>query len=65
MLLLDEPTASLDPENARRVEGLLRTCRAEHDAAILWVTHDHGQVARMAEFGYSLVEGQLQDEHSL
>lgn len=40
LVLADEPTASLDPENAASAIGLLQgTCR-EHGAALLCVTHD-------------------------
>lgn len=47
-LLLDEPTANLDGESAQRVEALLERYRAEHDAAVLWVSHDAEQRARVA-----------------
>jgi putative ABC transport system ATP-binding protein len=54
-VLADEPTASLDPENARRAVDLIReTCR-EAGAALLLVTHDPaiaervGKTVRMAE----------------
>lgn len=43
VLLLDEPTASLDPESARRVERVLKNC----GATLLWVTHDPHQPARV------------------
>lgn len=44
LVLADEPTASLDPENAAEAVGLLRqTCR-ENDAALLCVTHDRSLV---------------------
>jgi UDP-glucose/iron transport system ATP-binding protein len=49
VLLLDEPTASLDPPNARRVESLLARYREVWDAAILWVSHDPLQVRRVAQ----------------
>lgn len=40
LVLADEPTASLDPENAAEAVRLLQeTCR-ENDAALLCVTHD-------------------------
>lgn len=55
LVLADEPTASLDPENARRAVDLIReTCR-EAGAALLLVTHDPaiaervGKTVRMAE----------------
>lgn len=40
LVLADEPTASLDPDNAdAAVELIKQTCR-EHDAALLCVSHD-------------------------
>lgn len=47
ILLLDEPTANLDPANTRRVETLLaRTIRG--GATLLWVSHDPAQIARVS-----------------
>ncbi len=48
VLLLDEPTANLDPDNTRRVEGLVRAYLQDHEAACLWVTHNAGQVSRVS-----------------
>lgn len=48
-LLLDEPTASLDPDSVRRVEALVADYRREHAVPILWVTHDPAQTARVAD----------------
>lgn len=47
-LLLDEPTASLDSENISRVEDLIKEYRQRHDAAVLWVSHDSEQIARVS-----------------
>ncbi|MCG5536469.1 ABC transporter ATP-binding protein [Ectothiorhodospira mobilis] len=47
VLLLDEPTANLDPENTRRVETLVRDYLASHNAAALWVSHDAAQRQRL------------------
>jgi len=59
-LLLDEPTASLDPENTRRVEALLGEYCRSRGAALLWVSHDPGQVGRVADRHLRLEEGRLQ-----
>jgi len=64
VLLLDEPTASLDSDNVGRVEELLRDYRTEHDAAILWVTHEDAQVARVAELGFRIVDGRIEDDNA-
>jgi len=62
VLLLDEPTASLDETNARRVEDLVRNyCRA-HEAALVWVSHDRFQLQRLGARKIYLCEGQLRAE---
>jgi len=59
VLLLDEPTANLDPENTRRLESVIREyCRTEH-AAVIWVSHDSAQVTRVANQYYDVVDGLL------
>ncbi len=49
LLVLDEPTASLDPESDRRVEALLAGLKAASGVTVLLVTHDHAQVRRIAD----------------
>ena len=59
VLLLDEPTANLDPENTQRVEAVISEyCRA-HMAAVIWVSHDLAQVERVANRHYELAHGEL------
>lgn len=59
-LLLDEPTASLDPDNVMRVEALVAAYRREHDAAVLWVSHDAAQAKRVASRVLRLTEAGLE-----
>ncbi len=40
LVLADEPTASLDPENARRAIALIRSSCRDQGAALLCVSHD-------------------------
>ena len=47
VLLLDEPTASLDPQTIGIVEKLITDYRNETQAAVLWVSHDAQQAARV------------------
>ena len=48
LLLLDEPTASLDPSATEQVEQLVRDIRAD-GCRVLMVSHNLGQVARLAD----------------
>lgn len=60
VLLLDEPTANLDPDNVRRVEEFIRHYRDEARAAVLWVSHDPEQIRRVADRHLQLLgAGQL------
>lgn len=48
VLLLDEPTANLDPDNVARVEALVADYMRDEGAAVLWVSHDPLQRTRVA-----------------
>ncbi len=49
VLLLDEPTASLDPENVADLIGVIRDwADADPDRALLWVSHDPAEVEGLA-----------------
>jgi ABC-type multidrug transport system ATPase subunit len=45
LLLLDEPTASLDPETAERVRGLLSSLPRQ-GVTLLWTSHNMAEVER-------------------
>jgi putative ABC transport system ATP-binding protein len=47
LLLADEPTASLDPDNGRRVADLLFEMAGEAGATVLIVSHDPALLARV------------------
>ncbi|HPT48744.1 MAG TPA: ATP-binding cassette domain-containing protein [Accumulibacter sp.] len=59
VLLLDEPTGNLDDESSRRVEALLAEYRRTRQAAVLWVSHDEQQAARVATRRFVLDDGKL------
>jgi ABC-type iron transport system FetAB ATPase subunit len=61
-LLLDEPTANLDPENTQRVESLVAAFSAATAAPVLWVGHDREQAARVGDRQLSLEGGRLHRE---
>ncbi len=49
VLLLDEPSASLDTDNSRRLEKLIDDYRRQHNAMVIWVSHDSQQAQRVAD----------------
>ncbi len=63
-LLLDEPTANLDPDSAARVEALIESYRRGMGAPTVWVSHDRAQSQRVAGRHFVLRSGQLHEEHS-
>jgi ABC-type iron transport system FetAB ATPase subunit len=60
VLLLDEPTANLDEDSVKKVEQMIESYRKEHNAAVLWVTHDTAQRARVATRHYDIIEGRVE-----
>ncbi len=58
-LLLDEPTAALDPSNVGQVEALLAEYRREAEAPVLWVSHEPAQAERVADRRLEISEADL------
>jgi tungstate transport system ATP-binding protein len=58
-LLLDEPTANLDPHNVGLIEGVILEQNATHGTTIVLVTHNIFQARRLAHRCGLLLEGQL------
>ncbi len=58
-LLLDEPTAALDPENVKRVERIFERYRRETGAPVFWVSHTPDQVARVSDRALEIVAGRI------
>jgi len=59
LLLLDEPTSNLDETNSARVEELIQSYRKETGAAVLWVSHQKAQLARVADRILNMSDGRL------
>ena len=59
VLLCDEPTASLDLDNAMRLEQTFRELCAQGMAAV-WVTHDRAQAERIGDRVLRLGDGRLE-----
>jgi ABC-2 type transport system ATP-binding protein len=72
LLLLDEPTASLDPSAARNARARIRQLALEQDCGILWTSHNMYEVEEVCDrvlflsHGHILLEGdprRLPQEH--
>ncbi len=59
LLILDEPSASMDMESTLLAEELIRQYAAEHNAAVLLVTHSLAQARRLADRVMFLKDGVL------
>jgi ABC-2 type transport system ATP-binding protein len=61
LLLLDEPTASLDPDTADWVRRYLENYQREEGAAILLASHNMGEVERLADEVLMMRKGKIVD----
>ncbi|MNB87949.1 putative ABC transporter ATP-binding protein YbbL [compost metagenome] len=61
ILLLDEITASLDVNSARRVEELLTGWHSEEGGSYIWVTHDLEQAQRISDKVWVMSGGGLHE----
>lgn len=61
LLLLDEPTASLDPDTADWVRGYLETLRADHGVTILLASHNMAEVERLCDSVMMMRDGRIVD----
>src|ERR1700739_1268049 len=64
LLLLDEPTASLDPDTAEWVREHLETYRKQHDATILLASHNMLEVERLCDRVIIMKRGRIEDDDS-
>jgi ABC-2 type transport system ATP-binding protein len=61
LLLLDEPTASLDPDSADWIRGYLARYRAERDATIVMASHNMTEVERLCDDVMIMQTGRIVD----
>ncbi|MBJ26071.1 MAG: ABC transporter [Alphaproteobacteria bacterium] len=59
ILLLDEPTASLDPETADWIRQYLKKWRKENNSTILLASHNMSEVERLADKVIMLKQGRV------
>ena len=60
-LLLDEPTANLDPESVSLVENVIHDYKKERSVPVIWVAHDELQLNRVSDIKMSMDEKQLKE----
>jgi ABC-2 type transport system ATP-binding protein len=59
LLLLDEPTASLDPATARDIRTAIRTFTAEGTGGVLWTSHNMYEVEEVCDRVLFLSRGRV------
>lgn len=59
VLLLDEPTANLDPYNVGLIEAIVRRINEQHKTTLVLVTHNVFQAKRLASRVAFLLEGKV------
>jgi ABC-2 type transport system ATP-binding protein len=64
LLLLDEPTASLDPDTADWVRQHLENYRKVHNATILLASHNMLEVERLCDRVIIMKRGRIEDDDS-
>ncbi|HEY0851178.1 MAG TPA: ABC transporter ATP-binding protein [Bradyrhizobium sp.] len=62
LLLLDEPTASLDPDTADWVRRHLQNYRKSHNATILLASHNMLEVERLCDRVIIMKRGRIEDD---
>ena len=62
ILLLDEPTASLDPDTADWVRAHLERFRKERGATVLLASHNMAEVERLCERVIIMKRGRIEDD---
>ena len=64
LLILDEPTASMDQEAIPAAEALILDYRDRTGCTVLLITHSPGQADRLADSVITLEEGKIYDKPS-
>ncbi len=59
LLLLDEPTASLDPDRARDIRALIQKRAKEEGVAIFWTSHNMHEIEAVCDRVLFLAKGKI------
>ncbi|MQA06034.1 MAG: ATP-binding cassette domain-containing protein [Streptosporangiales bacterium] len=62
VLIADEPTTALDVTIQRQIVDLVRRLRDDYGLAVVWITHDLGVVARIADRVLVMYAGRVVEE---
>lgn len=62
LLLLDEPTASLDPDTADRIRGYLDGFRKKHGTTVILASHNMREVERLCDHVLMMKRGKVVDQ---
>jgi tungstate transport system ATP-binding protein len=61
LVLLDEPTANLDPNTTEQVEEIIRRFKL-HGSDVIFTSHQLAQVQRLAEYIIFIDQGQIKEK---
>jgi peptide/nickel transport system ATP-binding protein len=61
LLIADEPTTAIDVTTQAQVLSLLRGLQAQHGMAIIFITHDLGVIAQIADFVVVMYLGRIME----
>lgn len=64
LLLMDEPTANLDPANVSIIENMVLKVNKEYGTTVIIVTHNMFQAKRLADNLIFMLNGQIVEEGS-
>ncbi|MDH7487344.1 MAG: ABC transporter ATP-binding protein [Anaerolineae bacterium] len=61
LLIADEPTTAIDVTTQAQVLNLLRSLQQQHNMSIIFITHDLGVIAQIAEYVLVMYLGRLME----
>jgi UDP-glucose/iron transport system ATP-binding protein len=61
VLLLDEPTASLDSVSVAAVESLIKDYTKKFHVPVIWVSHDNLQIKRLKDREFKIINNEIQE----
>ena len=64
IIVVDEPTAGLDPQSKRQVMRLLKSLQTDENKTIILISHDMNEVARYADEVIVMKEGSIVSQTS-